>query len=267
VTSIQEGVVLDQTPTKILCINESLSLLSGTNGLIGYIKNNKVNNNVNNNVNTDKQVIQDDNNNFVPMIIDNYAAYNEISSLNTNINVNKSRHTHNSCSTITSLTYSRECGLIATGDNYGIICVWKVSDCINDITPIFTSLCVSGDNDMVEDAEYNNDEIDIELPVNRINNIQISPSGHNITISLFDRCLLIGVNYINPHHRSKELGTLFIRSVLDIVEGSRVVYKTTFSFNKIHIWRIMKKAKLNEDNNKILNSNASNLDNSDDNSW
>lgn len=83
--------------------------------------------NINNNCNNNgKEIIQNDIDNFVPLIIDNYANTNDINSLNSNIKVNKSNLTHNSCSMITSLTYSRECGLIATGDNYGNLTIYLI---------------------------------------------------------------------------------------------------------------------------------------------
>lgn len=72
----------------------------------------------------------------------------------------------------------------------------------------------------------------------RIFDVNLMKSGLNVIVSLFDRLLLVSVNAKVIHQTVRK--DLYVRSVLDLVEGQRAVYGVYSSDDFIRIWRATK---------------------------
>ena len=193
------NLVLDQVPTTIKMLSDSTAIVYGTNALLSKV------------IKGDSFFFADVLNDYDDNSIYNSSIFNIVSD-DSNMPLlyhsTSSHISHEFNSHITAVSYAKDENTLVSGDSCGCICFWSLTNKTHSIL-LYPRLQLISES--------------------RILNINIAPTGKHCCVALYDRLILLGIT-----SNDKEL---YIRSSLDIIEGHRIFYNTSFLRDAIQIWR------------------------------
>lgn len=133
---------------------------------------------------------------------------------------------HEVSSHIICVSASKDSNYLVSGDDCGTLCVWRTDYQQRTFDLMADPFCP------------------IYEQKKRIDRVVMSPSGRHIAVCMNDRLLLVSMHdtVLESEGDATSLkdikSTLYVRSVLDILEGFRVSYHIAFQEEYIRIWRI-----------------------------
>jgi hypothetical protein len=180
--------------------------------------------------------------------------------------------THAADACITALSYSgEETCVFASGDDAGVLCLWRVVDESNDswdasrwnesegrgakFRPVSLAAMPLQLSCTPTQAAGGLEKEKGAGAGSRINSLFVSGSGRHVAVGLWDRLLLVALGQGGEQEESRDfdssphsadskqstavpLPSLYIRNSLDIVTGCRAVYSVVFRSPQLHIWRL-----------------------------
>jgi hypothetical protein len=195
------NLVLDQVPTAIKMLTDSTAIVYGTNALLSKV------------VKGENFIFSDVLNDYDDSSIYNSNIFNIVSddsNMPLMYHSTASQVSHEFNAHITAVSYTKDENTLVSGDSCGSICFWSLTNKNHSI------------------LLYPRLQLITEC---RIMDINIASTGKHCCVALYDRLILLGVT-----SNDKEL---YIRASLDIIEGYRMFYRTTFLHDTIQIWRFI----------------------------
>lgn len=211
--------ILDQIPTSVKLLNATVSIIYGTNGLLSLCSSRPTF--------LYRHPLDSHTQDVMSLTVDCCDEINQIREIDVDYHQPSCRpraNSHSITSVITAVEFQYETSTLATGDNEGMVCLWRIDMNIEDMSSVMLAIAFP-------EPQMISRPLKLSHSLSGIKNIVISPSGQQLIVSLRDRLLLIALN-----RRAKNL---FVRSILDILTDRSIIYHCAFRPDSIRIWRLL----------------------------